>query len=72
MDLQDGGHCSHLGFAIGRILAIFDLQIALTRPAKFLLKWPFRSGEVQNRCSRWRLWQPPWFSDRNNYRSEGF
>ena len=27
IDFQDGRHCGHLGFLIGRILAIFDLQV---------------------------------------------
>ena len=29
IDFQDGGHGGHLGFSIGMILAIFDLQTAL-------------------------------------------
>ena len=27
IDFHDGGHCGHLGFPIGTILAIFDLQV---------------------------------------------
>ena len=30
---QDGGHGGHLGFPIGTILAIFDLQVTLMLPA---------------------------------------
>ena len=36
-DCQDGGYGSHLGFLIGRILAIFYLQITLILITKFLL-----------------------------------
>ena len=32
MDFQDGGHGGHLGFLIGTILAIFDLQVNLMLP----------------------------------------
>ena len=35
IDFQDGGHSGHLGFPIGTILAIFDLQITLMVPSKF-------------------------------------
>ena len=34
-----------LGFPIGTILAIFDLQVTLVLPSKFGVNWPFRSGE---------------------------
>ena len=37
-------------------------------PDKFQVNWPFSSGEVQNRFSRWWLWQPSWISDRNYFR----
>ena len=40
-DFQDGGHGGHLGFPIGTILAIFDLQVTLMLPSKFRVKWPF-------------------------------
>ena len=50
MYFQDRGH---LGFLIGTILAIFDLQVAPMLPTKFRVKWPFGSGEeVKNRFSR--------------------
>ena len=32
---QDGGYGGHLGFPIGTILAIFDLQVTLMLPTKF-------------------------------------
>ena len=38
IDFQDGGH---LGFRIGTILAIFDLQVTLMLPSKFGVNWPF-------------------------------
>ena len=42
---KNGGH---LGFLLGSILAIFDLQV------KFQVNWPFTSGEeTKNRFSRW-------------------
>ena len=45
IDFQDGGHGGHLGFPIGTILAIFDLQVTLMVPSKFGVNWPFGSGE---------------------------
>ena len=61
IDFQDGGHGGHLGFPIGMILAIFDLQVILMLPSKFGVNWPFGSGEeAKNRFSRWR---PSWISD---------
>ena len=35
IDFQDGGHGRHLGFPIGTILAIFDLQVTPMLPSKF-------------------------------------
>ena len=32
IDFQDGFHGGHLGFLIGTILAIFDLQVTLMLP----------------------------------------
>ena len=34
IDFQDGGHGGHLGFPIGMILAIFDLQVTLILPTE--------------------------------------
>ena len=45
IDFQDGGHGSHLGFPIGMILAIFDLQITPMLPSNFGVNWHFGSGE---------------------------
>ena len=45
IDFQDGGHGGHLGFPIGTILAIFDLQVTPMLPSKFEVNWPFGSGE---------------------------
>ena len=65
IDFQDGGH---LGFPIGTILAIFDLQVTLMLPSKFGVNWPFGSGEeATNRFSRWRRWWPSWISDRHEF-----
>ena len=53
IDFQDGCHGGHLGFPIGMILAIFDLQVTLMLPTKFQVNWSFGSGEeVKNRFSR--------------------
>ena len=44
--------CSHPGFPIGMILAIFDLQVTPMLPSKFIVNWPFGSGEeAKNRFS---------------------
>ena len=65
IDFQDGCHGGHFGFTIGISLAIFDLQVTPMLPTKFLVKWPFGSGEeAKNRFSRWR---PSWISDRNDF-----
>ena len=45
IDFQDGRHGGHLGFQIGTILAIFDLQVIPMLPSKFGVNWPFGSGE---------------------------
>ena len=47
-------HGGHLGFTIGMILAIFDLQVTQMLPTKFRVNWSFGSGgEAKNRFSRW-------------------
>ena len=59
------GHGGNLGFPIGTILAIFDLQVTPMLPSKFGVNWPFGSGEeAKNRFSRWR---PSWISDRHDF-----
>ena len=35
IDFQDGDHGGHLGFPIGTILAIFDLQVTPMLPTKY-------------------------------------
>ena len=68
IDFQDACHGRHLGFPIGRILAIFDLQVTPMLPTKFRVNWPFESGEEEkNRFSRWPPCQQSWISDRNNF-----
>ena len=57
-----------IGFLIGTILAIFDLQVTPMLPSKFGVNWPFGSGEeVKNRFSRWPQWLPSWVSDRHDF-----
>ena len=57
----------HLGFTIGTILAIFDLQVTLMLRAS-LESWPFGSGEeAKIRFSRWLPWWPSWISDRHDF-----
>ena len=68
IDFQDGRHGAHLGFQIGAILAIFDMQLTPMLPTKFQVNWPFGSGEeAKNRFSRWLAWWPSWISDRNDF-----
>ena len=58
----------HLGFPIGTILAIFDLQVTLMLPSKFGVNWPSGSGEeAKNRFSRWQPWRPSWISDQQDF-----
>ena len=65
---QDGCHGSHLGYPIGTILAIFDLQVTPMSPTKFGVNWPFGAGEeVKYRFSRWRPWWPSGISDQNDF-----
>ena len=57
-----------LGFTIGTILAIFDLQVTPMLPTKFRVNWPFGSKEeAKNRFSRWLPWLPPWISDWHDF-----
>ena len=68
IDFQDGRHSGHLGFPIGTILAIFDLQVSPMLPSKFGVNWPFGSREeAKNRFSRWRPWWPSWIYDRHDF-----
>ena len=45
IDFQDGSHGGHLGFPIGTILAIFDLQVTLMLPTKFPVNWLLGLGK---------------------------
>ena len=46
IDFQDTCSChGYLGFPIGTILDIFNLQITLMLPTKFQVNWPSSSGE---------------------------
>ena len=51
-DFKDGGHGDHLGFPIGTILAIFDLQVTTMLPTKYQVNWPRGVGGVgfQSNC----------------------
>ena len=67
-DFQDGSHDGHLGFLIKMILAIFDLQVTLMLPNKFLVNWPFISREeAKNRFSRWRLLWPSQITNQKDF-----
>ena len=58
IDFLDGHHGGHLVFEIGKILAIFDLQVTPSLPTNFRVNWSFGSGEAKNRFSKWPPWQP--------------
>ena len=48
IDFQDDGHGGHLGFQIGTILAMFDLQVTPMLPIKFQVSWPRCEGGVDS------------------------
>ena len=55
-------------YAIGTILAIFDLQVTPMSPTKFGVNWSFGAGEeAKYRFSRWRPWWPYGISDQNGF-----
>ena len=57
IDFQDGHHGGNLGFPIGMILTIFDLQVTLMLPTWIKVNKPFGfRRRSKNRFSRW----PPW------------
>ena len=70
IDFLDGCHDAHLGFLIGTILAIFDLQVTVDNllpifqvimilPTKFRVSWPSGSREeAKRRFSTWQPWRP--------------
>ena len=45
-DFQDGSHGGHLGFSMGMILAIFDLQVVPMLPNKLQDNWPMGVGGI--------------------------
>ena len=45
IDFQNGCHGGHLGFLIGTILAIFDLEVTLMLPTIFGVNWLLGLGE---------------------------
>ena len=65
IDFQDGCHGGHLGFPIGMILAIFDLQVTPMLPSKIGGNWPFSSGEEAK--NRFLTWRQSWISDRHDF-----
>ena len=68
IDFQDSRHGGHHGFTIGTVLAIFDLQVTLMLPTKFLVNQPFGSEEeAKYRFSRWLAWGPSWISDQHDF-----
>ena len=63
IDVQDGHYGGHLGFLIGMILVIFNLQVTPMLPTEFRVNWPFGSGEeAKNRFTR-----PSLISYRNDF-----
>ena len=58
---QDGGRSGHLGFPIGTILAIFDLQVTAMLPAFWFRR------RSKNRFSRWLSQRPSSTSDRKTF-----
>ena len=64
IDFQDGHHCHHLGFPIGTILAIFDLQVSQMLFLPSFESWPFSSGDEGK--IRFSKWLPSWISDWND------
>ena len=70
IDFQNGVHGGHLGFPIGTILAIFDLQVTLMLPTRFRVNWLLGLGEEAknrfSRCPPWP-WRPTWITDRHDF-----
>ena len=68
IDFQDSCHGGHLGYPIGTILAIFDLQVTPMFPTKFGVNWPFSAGEeAKYRFSRWLPRLPSGISDQDDF-----
>ena len=61
INFQDGYHGGQLGFPIGTILSIFDLQVTPMLATKFQVSGTFKSGEeAKNKFSRWLPCWPSW------------
>ena len=61
-------HGGHLGYLIGTILAIFDLQVTPMSPTKFGVNWSFGAGEeAKYGFSSWRPWWPSGISDQKDF-----
>ena len=58
IDFQDGGHDGHLGFPIGTILAIFDLQVTPMLPTNFRVNWHLGLGEEAKNMYVLRFYGP--------------
>ena len=69
-----------IDFKIAAIVAIFFISdqnnfsyflstshLTLMLPIKFQVNWPFGSGEVKNRFSRWPQGHPSWISEWNDF-----
>ena len=56
-----------LDFGSNNFSNFFYLQDAMILPTKFRVSWPFGSGDVQTRFSRWWSWQPFWILHRNDF-----
>ena len=63
IDFQNGSRGSHLGFPIGTILAIFDLQVT---PSFKSIGLSVHEKKRKHRLSRWPPW-PSWIADRNDF-----
>ena len=57
----------HLGFPVGTILAILDLQVTLMLPSKSGVNWPFGSGEEAKNIFKMAARRPSWISDRHDF-----
>ena len=66
IDFKDGGHGGHLGFPIGTLLTIIDVQVTPMLPTKFQVNWPFGSGvEAKNKKKKKK--KKSWISDRSYF-----
>ena len=52
VDFQFRRHDDHLGFSVGTILTVFDLQVTPMLPTELQINWSVGSGEAKIRCPR--------------------